>query len=211
MLKGRGLYALLVICLGLVCLTIPRIPKAYACGCARPTPAESLRASDAVFAGEVIATAEPGRGFILSRNFPFIQRDPIRSNADPVHFTFRVSKVWKGLNQPHIVVTSAGGGGTCGYDFGQVGGYLVYATEKQGRLTTNTCTGTKHLLDSDEDLRVLGQGIVPAADNTTSFAAQPLTLATFIVAGSVVVLSVLAFVLLFGIRRATAKNTTDLD
>jgi hypothetical protein len=80
-----------------------------------------------------------------------------------VRVTFRVSKVWKGPISATLAVTTARSGASCGYEFESGRDYLVYAEGTDQGLTVSLCSRTQRLSEADEDLAILGDGIVPAA------------------------------------------------
>jgi hypothetical protein len=87
----------------------------------------------------------------------------IRRVGLDLEVTFVAARIWKGAaGQAVIVRTSQSGGGSCGFSFERHETYLIYASMVEGGLYTSVCTPTIKLRDAAEDLRVLGEGRVPA-------------------------------------------------
>lgn len=82
--------------------------------------------------------------------------------AHQVHATFEVSRVWKGDFGRAVTVITADNSGMCGVTFRKGDSYLVYATERDGKLHTNICTRPRVLAHAQEDLDTLGEGKPPA-------------------------------------------------
>jgi hypothetical protein len=139
----------------------------FACSCAPPPPpAEALAQATAVFAGTVTNIDVPGGAVI--------------STADPIAVTFQVERVWKGPVEPTLLVTTARGQATCGYDFDLNQSYLVYAYGSERNLETNLCSRTTRLSPILEDLAVLGEGTArPSASPLPESPATPLSLLLF--------------------------------
>jgi hypothetical protein len=135
-------------------------PSAHACSCAGiQTPAEGLRASDAVFSGEVVGLGA---------------EDPQPRDGTPLGgVEFRVKESWKGVSDGAAIIYGQGEGyfgearegdmvvvNSCAVTFEQGESYLVYAYRRGenagGPLGTDICTATKPLADAEADLRVLG-------------------------------------------------------
>lgn len=125
--------------------------KVSACMCDYPrSPTEELKASSAVFTGEVVS-----RGYA--------ERDD--GYADDFVAEFNVSTVWKGSVGTTIQVATASDGAACGFYF-QVGGqYLVYASNDYPPydLSTSLCNRTRPLFEAADDLAELGEGQSPTS------------------------------------------------
>lgn len=123
---------------------------ASACSCAQQLPEEAFSRSEAVFAGEVVDVGEPHR-----------QQPGLKSSADPVPVTFRVSEVWKEPEEETIEVTTASDDASCGYSFREGESYLVYASEG---MQVDLCSGTKQLSAAEAELETLGPGDAPSEE-----------------------------------------------
>jgi hypothetical protein len=121
---------------------------AHACKCMFP-PVEAARDdATAVFEGRVLAVeASPSA-------------TPVNSERQ---VTLTVVRTWKGLEQDeHISVFTNGSSASCGYTFNKDASYLIYArTSDDGKLHVNSCSRTKSVADSAEDLAFLGAGSTP--------------------------------------------------
>jgi hypothetical protein len=132
-----------------VSLILLNIAIVSACSCVQPAPPkESLEQSTAVFAGKVVDINVSGGAAI--------------SSADPVTVTFEVSKIWKGLDNESLVLTTARDGASCGYSFKQGEEYLVYTYGEGDKLSTGICSRTRLLASAKDDLQELGDGSLPA-------------------------------------------------
>lgn len=143
----------------------PGAGEAHACSCAvMPEVDQELRASDAVFVGEL-----ERRGV----------RDPDPHDDVPLTgVEFSVKEYWKGAPGGSVVVYGQGEGygtsyeedgktlvveNSCDFQFSRDGDYLVYATRSDGLLEASTCGRTASLGNAGKDLRVLGppEGSLP--------------------------------------------------
>ena len=117
----------------------------YACSCARPLPPlEAKERAAAVFAGTVISQE--------------------RSQFE-VKVNFQVQRVWKGEIGDTITITTATNSAACGINFRKRQRYLVYAFDNRSELSTNLCSRTQLFSSAREDLRELGSGTRPGAEN----------------------------------------------
>ena len=116
------------------------------CSCRPSGPDEAYRSASVVFAGRVARIHDPRWWKSIS------------TGSDPLDVTFDVERVWKGDVAATITVQTARSGASCGYDFERRERYLVYARE--GRVSL--CSRTRTVMQAEEDLRVLGDGHVPA-------------------------------------------------
>lgn len=122
---------------------------AHACSCAEiPAPETALQRSAAVFSGIVLSVRE-------------LNNSRIRSSADPVEVTFRVTEVWKGVDSDRLTLRTAASTASCGFGFVKGMPYIVYAQDTPNGLTTGLCTRTADLALAAEDLAALGKGTVP--------------------------------------------------
>jgi hypothetical protein len=157
--------------------------EAHACTCAIFPLEKEIRASDAVFSGEVQGidegvTAPDGRS--------------IRGKI-----TLDVQESWKGVSAQSVDVYGQGDGVNCYNMFERGETYLVYAAradeEGDAYLKNIACGATKPLTDAGADMRLLGPpgGSLPG---TGGYGVSPFEDATAIVALSalLVVAGVLA-------------------
>jgi hypothetical protein len=122
---------------------------AHACSCVVASPPETaLRESSAVFSGIVLSVREPNN-------------HRIRSSADPVEVTFRVTEIWKGVDTDRLTVRTAASTASCGFEFALGQHYIVYAQDTPNGLATGLCTRTAELAAASDDLKALGKGTVP--------------------------------------------------
>jgi hypothetical protein len=108
-------------------------PSAGACSILPPGPTDEEldEQADVIFEGIAVSSRDPNSGA------------EIKTSGDPIHWSFAVDTVVKGMVAPHQEVTSARSGGTCGYVF-QIGErYRVYASERNGVLRTGLGSGTR--------------------------------------------------------------------
>jgi hypothetical protein len=121
---------------------------AYACKCMFP-PVETAREdATAVFEGRVL-TIEPS----ASANEVNEERQ----------VTLTIVRTWKGLDkEEHVTVYTNGSSAACGYTFAKDVSYLIYARSSDDqKLHVSSCSRTKSLADSAEDLAFLGAGSTP--------------------------------------------------
>jgi len=124
-------------------------PLAVQASCARiPTPESAFERSGAVFSGIVLSVKE-------------VNQSVVRSSADPVDVTFRVTEVWKGVDSDRVTVR------TTAYVEGMVSrfekgkSYIVYAENTSDGLRIGSCTRTAELAMAGDDLAALGKGTAP--------------------------------------------------
>jgi hypothetical protein len=152
-LLGAAL-AVSVLLVGLVLVTVTAGPAA-ACTCVGfRSEAARAAASDAIFVGEVVGRrVDPSASTRKTGSMLY---------ADPVVFTFEVSRVYKGaVSQRQEIVTPRGGGGACG-GFGLelrgtelrgTGPFLVFAHQLSKalypghRYGASLCSGGRELAD----------------------------------------------------------------
>ncbi|MDQ4084493.1 MAG: hypothetical protein M3165_01615 [Actinomycetota bacterium] len=104
---------------------------AYACSCVTADPAEFARNADVVVVGTIEGQRDPRRWW------------PMQSSGDPVSYTVRVDRVFKGRVGPVVVVGSVRDSATCGIEVDIGGAYVVYADrDGSGDLRANSCGGT---------------------------------------------------------------------
>jgi hypothetical protein len=121
---------------------------ASACKCLRLEPAAAAEQASAVFEGRVVEVA-----------------DVANAPAQRRQVTFRVVRVWKGMQSEQAVLTTASESAACGIDFVRDQNYVVYASKDGDALTANSCSRTRVLADADDDIKVLGMGWTPVDPN----------------------------------------------
>jgi hypothetical protein len=100
-------------------------PPCWACSCAPSTRKERANHADVVFFGRVRSITDDG-------------------GAAELRVRFRVRKVYKGRNVDRFeVVRTASQEAACGFNFREGRRYTVFAFREDGRLSTNSCSGTK--------------------------------------------------------------------
>ncbi|HZO15696.1 MAG TPA: hypothetical protein VFB62_20630 [Polyangiaceae bacterium] len=128
-------------------------PTAFACSCMQPPPpAQALADASRVFEGEVktVNQAEPGH----------------------VVATFRVLRAWKGVNEPEVVVHTAGDSAACGLGFAAGQRWLLYAHLHENNTHANLCSRSTQ--ESAGDIAALGPpSFTPASDAPIPPPSQP--------------------------------------
>ncbi len=155
-LMKKRVILVLALCIGLSVSGLSISPSiGYACSCLEPPAVEeALERSKAVFMGKVIE----------------IKEQKILGGGTTNRILFEVVKTWKGESQSQIFITTGQpGAGDCGYDFRKGEEYLVYAnrTSIYGYnvdLSTVVCDRTNKLSEAEDDLVLLGEGIVPTEE-----------------------------------------------
>lgn len=135
----------------LLCLALAGIAReADACSCVAGIPlCETFWKTPVVFAGEVLQiTLDPA-----SRNPQYPAGRLVR---------FRVDRAWRGGVSDRVVIHTGAGGRDCGYDFERGVKYLVYAHQRDGRLSTGICSRTRPIREATEDLEYLETAFRPA-------------------------------------------------
>ncbi|HQU86535.1 MAG TPA: hypothetical protein PKY59_25615 [Pyrinomonadaceae bacterium] len=110
--------------------------QAWACSCLEQRPVcESFGDAKAVFVGEVI------EGKSAERMSDIMKEGYVRSP-----FILKVKEAFLGTQiDKEIAINTGSGFGDCGFPFQKGETYLVYAYERQGKLTTNICTRSAHI------------------------------------------------------------------
>jgi hypothetical protein len=158
------LFTLVLTCMSFSVIAPPCV---YACSCAVSLSPHAARdEATAVFSGKVVGM-HAHTGAILS-------------SADPTQITFEVSQVWKGPASTHLVVATARESASCGVPFEVNTEYLVYASGPETMLQASLCSRTLPLSESQaqEDLDVLGQGMVPSSTPPPSLLPSPIPAST---------------------------------
>ena len=147
MRRRRVKFAIWILGAGWLFGLVPE--PACACSCVEnPPPLAALQESDAVFTGFVLSVEELNRGLL-------------RSSADRVEVTFRVTEAWKGVDSDRVKLRTAAAEASCGFEFVVGMPYIVYAYETANGLSTGLCTRTTDLALAADDLAALGKGMVP--------------------------------------------------
>jgi len=119
---------------------------AQACTCAAPAgPAEGMTRSTAVFRGRVTE---------ISR--PFLDRLGFAKTGDH-RVKFAVLKQWKGAPSKSIELITRLTGEACGFPFEEKKEYLVYVMAEPKDIQTGICTGTKNLVDAEQEMKQLDE------------------------------------------------------
>jgi len=143
---------------------------AVACSCMQPPPPqEALAQSDHVFEGLVHAVDGTGEGGgDASEGGAGADGSSGPDGALPapggsrVRVTFEVVRTWKGADAERFEVRTADNSAACGYPFEPGETYLVYADDgDDGAPTTGLCSRTRPVEAAEQDLDVLGAGVVP--------------------------------------------------
>ncbi len=138
---------------------------ASACTCPPTDASEEFASSDAVFAGTVVAVQEPQPGLSFQRSFPFVGITV--DERDPVHVTFRVSRVWKGPSNRAMTLAIRGPvTEQCFVEFVHDVEYIVYATVEGKRVATPECGRITIVTETGDDLAIIGNGAPPGGNDT---------------------------------------------
>lgn len=126
-----------------------KTPLVLACSCVMPgTPNEALKEATAVFSGMVTD---------IDRNL----------TGYGYKVRFDVEKIWKGIFDKTVAVSTGIGGGDCGYAFKEGERYFVYAFGDVSSLAANICSRTRLLSAAGDDLLALGEGKIPFSQPDT--------------------------------------------
>ncbi|MBL8795644.1 MAG: hypothetical protein JNM56_17195 [Planctomycetia bacterium] len=98
-----------------------------------------MKQATAVFAAKVVKIEEAGANRSVS---------------------LEVQKVWKGVEEKKLVVSTSKSGASCGYGFQEGKAYLIYAYQeaKAPMLRVSLCSRTTPLDKAETDLKELGAG-----------------------------------------------------
>lgn len=128
----------------LVASCVVAAEPAYACTCMTPaTAAEALQKSSAVFRGRVVK---------IYRSF-FDRVGITRTGSYRIEF--EISKQWKGTAAKSTVVITRLTGEACGFPFEETKEYLVYVVTEPKDIQTGICTGTKNIIEGEQDMQQL--------------------------------------------------------
>lgn len=125
------------------------MPGAYACSCA-VMPGYDAPLEGTVFYGEIVRRDVDGQAAV---------------------YVVDVERVYAGSLGTRAEVRTSASGASCGLELPASGGALFYAEEKNGRLTSHLCTGTR---SADGPPAQLGPGRAPSgAESSATPAAAP--------------------------------------
>ena len=124
----------MAIALALAVTTVP-ISQVAACSCGFPGYQEAIAAADVAFIGTVVAKGEP----------PLFGGDPMQTAPH----AFAVTRSKTQMSSPFELEVAAGGGASCGLDMSVGEEWVVIASEWEGRLRTDLCTGSALATDLD--------------------------------------------------------------
>ena len=155
--KAWPWFVILAVVANVVLAAGPGAEDAYACSCITTPLEDEIKASDAVFSGEVMSIDEqatPGgiHKSEASGGFP----------GATGRISFAVLNSWKGITAETIEVYGQGDGVNCYNTFEEGETYVVYASRGEATegnpapLENNACGSTKPLAYAEKDLRVLG-------------------------------------------------------
>ena len=152
------------------------VPAARACSCIQPgSPQEMLEKSSAVFSGMVtdIDRDLTGYGYKVK---------------------FDIEKIWKGISDKTIVVSTGMGDSDCGYGFKEGEKYFVYAYGDDS-LSANICSRTRLLSVAGEDLSVLGDGNAPLPQSNSPQGGVSLSLSNNLIFIIILAVIILGFII----------------
>ncbi|MBA3514808.1 MAG: carboxypeptidase regulatory-like domain-containing protein [Pyrinomonadaceae bacterium] len=135
---------------GLVALSVG---NAIACTCLERAPCQAYGDASAVFVGTVIDSR------IIT-----IKQGNFESSSRSVRLS--VDSSFRGVRGSEVEVTTAMGGGDCGFNFVPTQRYLVYASGYEGKLSTSICSRTRSISRAAEDLSYL-RGLATAKPGAT--------------------------------------------
>ncbi|MDQ3668234.1 MAG: carboxypeptidase regulatory-like domain-containing protein [Acidobacteriota bacterium] len=124
-----------------------------ACSCLERVPCQAYGEASAVFVGTVIDS----RIIIVKQGNHEIERLAVRLSVD---------SPFRGVGGSEVEVTTAMGGGGCGFEFVPTQQYLVYASEYEGKLSTSICARTRSISRAAEDLSYI-RGLATAKPGAT--------------------------------------------
>jgi hypothetical protein len=122
------------------------VDLAQACTCAAPSgAADGLKRSTTLF-----------RGRVSEINRPFWDRIGL-TNSGGRRVTFAVIKQWKGTASKTIEVATRLTGEACGFPFEQKKEYLVYVVTEPKDVQTGICTGTRNIVEAEQEMKQLDE------------------------------------------------------
>jgi hypothetical protein len=129
------------------------VGNALACSCAEQAPCQAYDAASAVFIGTVID----------SRHIKVTQDNYER---DRMAVRLSVDSAFRGVTGSEVELTTGLGGGDCGFGFVKGQQYLVYASERRGKLSTGICSRTRDISRAAVDLNYI-RGLAKAKPGAT--------------------------------------------
>ncbi|MBA2524627.1 MAG: carboxypeptidase regulatory-like domain-containing protein [Pyrinomonadaceae bacterium] len=127
--------------------------NALACSCLERVPCQAYGEASAVFVGTVIDS----RIITIKQANYERKRRAVRLSVD---------SPFRGVRGSKVEVTTAMGGGDCGFGFVPSQQYLVYASEYEGKLSTSICSRTRSIARAAEDLSYI-RGLATAKPGAT--------------------------------------------
>jgi hypothetical protein len=167
------LLASLVIAIGVTSMPV------LACKCVPPPPNISAHdlarwhadRTDAIFEGKV-ESIELKWSLMDAKVGDLLPAD-LEEDAE-MRVSFEVARSYRGVRQKSVVVSTGLGGGDCGFRFKIGQQYLVYAfADGSGQLSTNICSGTAPLDDSQANLSYLRGESLAVQNGAKRGASQP--------------------------------------
>ncbi len=127
--------------------------NALPCTCLERVPCQAFGEASAVFVGTVIDSR------IIT-----IKQGNYESSSRAVRFS--LDSPFRGVTGSEVEVTTAMGGGDCGFGFVPTQQYLVYASAYEGKLSTSICSRTRSISRAAEDLSYI-RGLATAKPGAT--------------------------------------------
>ncbi len=122
------------------------------CSCFEEEELEhALQASEAVFIGTVVGSAEVLEAVSLSEG---LDEEPVMAPRRVVRI--RLLGMWKGTEEEIVEIRTGLSTADCGFPFETGQTYLVFATDDEGSLTTGSCSRTALIEHAMDDLLILG-------------------------------------------------------
>ena len=141
-----------VLLTGLCFLISTGVTNACSCG-DTPSPSVALAQSAKVFSGKVVHISDGGG----------TEREPALLSGY-ISVEFEVYAVWKGPAYATMFVETAWWSGSCGVEFYLGQEWLVYSYDGE---TTHPCSRTRPLELAQADIDELGEGQVPAQEQSS--------------------------------------------
>lgn len=127
-MKSLPLFALLI---AAALAELWWVPNLQACDCRSPNVDQAYHYADGIFIGVVTSIQQP---------HPW----------EEIRAAFKVEMPWRGVFERHVFVFTAGGSGSCGYNFALGEAYLVYAWRNSlnDSLRTAICSRTAPIMSA---------------------------------------------------------------
>jgi hypothetical protein len=117
---------------------------AQACTCSAPASAgDALKRSESAF-----------RGRVIDISLPFFDRIGLTKTGSH-QVEFEILKQWKGARSKSTVVITRLTGECCGFPLEENKEYLVYVVTEPKDIQTGICTGTKNIIDAEQEMEQL--------------------------------------------------------